>query len=82
VTDQAVPNAGNDAGGIPTYAGARAKFGYRTLFLMVLVTVARVVEGGDDQVEVRLDQLVQEPHAEEEPRREGRRRARPRSWPR
>ena len=36
-------NAGNDAGGILTYASARAQFGYRTLFLMVLVTVALVV---------------------------------------
>jgi len=33
-------NAGNDAGGILTYASAGAQFGYRTLFLMVLVTVA------------------------------------------
>ena len=36
-------NAGNDAGGIITYANAGAQFGYRTLFLMVLVTVALVV---------------------------------------
>lgn len=36
-------NAGNDAGGIATYASAGAMFGYRTLFLMVLVTVALVV---------------------------------------
>ena len=36
-------NAGNDAGGIITYASAGAQFGYRTLFLMVLVTVALVV---------------------------------------
>src|SRR5713101_8057153 len=36
-------NAGNDAGGILTYASAGAQFGYRTLFLMVLVTVALVV---------------------------------------
>lgn len=36
-------NAGNDAGGIMTYASAGAQFGYRTLFLMVLVTVALVV---------------------------------------
>ena len=36
-------NAGNDAGGIATYASAGAQFGYATLFLMVLVTVALVV---------------------------------------
>ena len=36
-------NAGNDAGGILTYASAGAQFGYRTLFLMALVTVALVV---------------------------------------
>jgi Mn2+/Fe2+ NRAMP family transporter len=36
-------NAGNDAGGIMTYASAGSQFGYRTLFLMVLVTVALVV---------------------------------------
>jgi Mn2+/Fe2+ NRAMP family transporter len=36
-------NAGNDAGGIITYASAGAQFGYRTLFFMVLVTVALVV---------------------------------------
>ncbi|HMD56753.1 MAG TPA: divalent metal cation transporter [Solirubrobacteraceae bacterium] len=36
-------NAGNDAGGILTYASAGAEFGYRTLFLMVLITVALVV---------------------------------------
>lgn len=36
-------NAGNDAGGIATYASAGAQFGYETLFLMVLVTVALVV---------------------------------------
>jgi Mn2+/Fe2+ NRAMP family transporter len=36
-------NAGNDAGGILTYASAGAQFRYRTLFLMVLVTVALVV---------------------------------------
>ena len=35
--------AGNDAGGIATYASAGAQFGYRTLFAMVLVTVALVV---------------------------------------
>lgn len=36
-------NAGNDAGGIATYASAGSQFGYQTLFLMVLVTVALVV---------------------------------------
>jgi Mn2+/Fe2+ NRAMP family transporter len=36
-------NAGNDAGGIITYASAGAQFAYRTLFLMVLVTIALVV---------------------------------------
>lgn len=36
-------NAGNDAGGILTYASAGAQFAYRTLFLMVIVTVALVV---------------------------------------
>lgn len=36
-------NAGNDAGGIATYASAGAQYGYRTLFAMVLVTVALVV---------------------------------------
>jgi Mn2+/Fe2+ NRAMP family transporter len=36
-------NAGNDAGGIATYASAGSQFVYRTLFLMVLVTVALVV---------------------------------------
>ncbi len=36
-------NAGNDAGGILTYASAGAQFAYRTLFLMVVVTVALVV---------------------------------------
>lgn len=36
-------NAGNDAGGIATYASAGAQFGYQTLFLMALVTVALVV---------------------------------------
>ncbi len=36
-------NAGNDAGGIATYASAGAEYGYRTLFAMVLVTVALVV---------------------------------------
>ena len=36
-------NAGNDAGGVLTYASAGAQFAYKTLFLMVLVTVALVV---------------------------------------
>jgi Mn2+/Fe2+ NRAMP family transporter len=36
-------NAGNDAGGILTYASAGAQFAYRTLFLMVLITVGLVV---------------------------------------
>lgn len=36
-------NAGNDAGGIATYASAGSQFAYRTLFVMVFVTVALVV---------------------------------------
>jgi NRAMP (natural resistance-associated macrophage protein)-like metal ion transporter len=36
-------NAGNDAGGIVTYASAGARYGYRTLFVMLLVTVGLVV---------------------------------------
>jgi Mn2+/Fe2+ NRAMP family transporter len=36
-------NAGNDAGGIATYASAGSQFGYQTLFVMLLVTVALVV---------------------------------------
>ena len=36
-------NAGNDAGGILTYASAGSQFGYRTLYFMVLVTVALVL---------------------------------------
>jgi Mn2+/Fe2+ NRAMP family transporter len=36
-------NAGNDAGGILTYASAGSQYAYRTLFFMVLVTVALVV---------------------------------------
>ena len=35
--------AGNDDGGIVTYSSAGAQFVYRTLFLMVLITVAYVV---------------------------------------
>jgi Mn2+/Fe2+ NRAMP family transporter len=36
-------NAGNDAGGILTYASAGSQFAYRMLFLMVLITVGLVV---------------------------------------
>jgi Mn2+/Fe2+ NRAMP family transporter len=36
-------NAGNDAGGIATYASAGSQFVYRTLFVLVLVTVALVL---------------------------------------
>jgi NRAMP (natural resistance-associated macrophage protein)-like metal ion transporter len=36
-------SAGNDAGGIITYASAGAQFAYRTLFVMVLVTVGLVI---------------------------------------
>jgi Mn2+/Fe2+ NRAMP family transporter len=36
-------NAGNDAAGIATYASAGSQFAYRTLFFMVLVTVALVL---------------------------------------
>ena len=35
--------AGVDAGGIATAASAGAQFGYRTLFIMVFITVALVV---------------------------------------
>ncbi len=35
-------NAGNDAGGVATYASAGAEFGYKPLFFMVLVTVGYV----------------------------------------
>src|SRR4051794_2442081 len=35
-------SAGNDAGGIATYASAGALFGYRTLFICVCVTIALV----------------------------------------
>jgi Mn2+/Fe2+ NRAMP family transporter len=35
-------NAGNDAGGIVTYASAGAEYQFRTLFFMVLVTVALI----------------------------------------
>ena len=36
-------NAGNDAGGIVTYASAGAEFRYRVLFLMVLITLALII---------------------------------------
>jgi NRAMP (natural resistance-associated macrophage protein)-like metal ion transporter len=36
-------NAGNDAGGIVTYASAGAQYAYRTLFFMLLVTVGLIV---------------------------------------
>ncbi len=36
-------NAGNDAAGIATYASAGSQFVYRTLFFMVLITVALVL---------------------------------------
>ena len=36
-------NAGNDAGGIATYASAGSEFGYRTLFVMALVTIALLI---------------------------------------
>jgi Mn2+/Fe2+ NRAMP family transporter len=36
-------NAGNDAGGIATYASSGSQFVYRMLFLMMLITVALVV---------------------------------------
>ncbi len=36
-------NAGNDAGGILTYASAGARYGYRTLFVMLVVTVGLVL---------------------------------------
>ncbi|MDA8384869.1 MAG: divalent metal cation transporter [Actinomycetota bacterium] len=36
-------NAGNDAGGVATYASAGSQFAYKTLFFMVLVTVGLVV---------------------------------------
>ena len=35
--------AGNDAGGIVTYSSAGAQFIYRTLFLMVLITIGYVI---------------------------------------
>jgi Mn2+/Fe2+ NRAMP family transporter len=36
-------NAGNDAGGIATYASAGSQYRYETLFVMVLITVGLVV---------------------------------------
>ena len=36
-------NAGNDAGGVATYASAGSQFAYKTLFFMVLVTIGLVV---------------------------------------
>ena len=36
-------NAGNDAGGVVTYASAGAEFRYRVLFLMVLITLALII---------------------------------------
>lgn len=36
-------NAGNDAGGIATYASAGSQFGYRTLFFMLLVAISLVM---------------------------------------
>ena len=35
-------NAGNDAGGVATYASAGAQFGYSMLFFMVVITVGYV----------------------------------------
>src|ERR1700722_10989782 len=36
-------NAGNDAGGVATYASVGAKYGYDLLWMMVLITVSLVV---------------------------------------
>jgi Mn2+/Fe2+ NRAMP family transporter len=36
-------NAGNDAGGIATYASVGAKYGYALLWMMVLITVSLIV---------------------------------------
>jgi NRAMP (natural resistance-associated macrophage protein)-like metal ion transporter len=36
-------NAGNDAGGIATYASAGAKFGYDLLWMMVVITISLIV---------------------------------------
>ena len=35
-------NAGNDAGGVATYASAGAEFGYRPLFFIVIITIGYV----------------------------------------
>src|ERR1700690_3518735 len=36
-------NAGNDAGGIATYASVGAKYGYHLLWMMVVITVSLIV---------------------------------------
>src|SRR5262249_42422135 len=36
-------NAGNDAGGIATYASVGAKYGYDLLWLMVVITISLIV---------------------------------------
>src|SRR5579862_3467097 len=36
-------NAGNDAGGIATYASVGAKYGYDLLWMMVVITVSLIV---------------------------------------
>ena len=36
-------NAGNDAGGIATYASVGAKYGYGLLWMMVVITVSLIV---------------------------------------
>jgi NRAMP (natural resistance-associated macrophage protein)-like metal ion transporter len=36
-------NAGNDAGGIATYASVGAKYGYQLLWMMVLITISLIV---------------------------------------
>ena len=36
-------NAGNDAGGIATYASVGAKYGYDLLWMMILITVSLIV---------------------------------------
>ena len=51
-------NAGNDAGGIITYASTGSQFGYRMLFLMVLITVALVIV---QEMCARLDRGVAGP---------------------
>ena len=37
-------NAGNDAGGVATYASVGAKYGYDLIWMMVLITVDDVLE--------------------------------------